>query len=422
MHGDAAFPGEGVVAETLNMSRLRGYRVGGTLHIIANNQVGFTTDPTDARSTHYASDLAKGFDIPIVHVTPTTRSVHSGGAARVAYRAKFGKDFLIDLVGYRRHGHNETDEPAFTQPSSTRDRGRIRRRARCGASASCARASSRRRCEGARRRDRSILDSIQSEQRTPSDELTSAPGHGGRSRPIRARVRRQPCRREQLRRAERAAARRGRQTSRRTRAREARFERRREAMGEAGGIDWGHAEALAFASLLAEGTSVRISRARTPSAERSRIGRRCCTTRTPARRTRRSQHLAGRDAERSRSTTARCPRRRCWASSTASAPRRGDALVLWEAQFGDFVNVAQPIIDQFIAAGPREVGAGLALVLLLPHGYEGAGPGALERAARAVPAVVRRGQHARRVSVDAGAVLPHPAPSGADGSRAVRWC
>jgi 2-oxoglutarate dehydrogenase E1 component len=118
VHGDAAFPGEGVVAETFNLSGLKGYSTGGTLHIIVNNQVGFTTDPIDARSTHYASDLAKGFEVPIVHVNADdaescVRVVQLG----IEYRAKFGKDFLIDLVGYRRHGHNETDEPAFTQPT-----------------------------------------------------------------------------------------------------------------------------------------------------------------------------------------------------------------------------------------------------------------------------------------------------------------
>ena len=117
MHGDASFPGEGVVPETLNMSLLRGYRVGGSLHIIGNNQVGFTTDPIDARSTHYASDLAKGFEIPIVHVNADDaeaciQAVRLG----IAYRQRFNKDFLIDLVGYRRHGHNEADQPAFTQP------------------------------------------------------------------------------------------------------------------------------------------------------------------------------------------------------------------------------------------------------------------------------------------------------------------
>ncbi|HMI44171.1 MAG TPA: thiamine pyrophosphate-dependent enzyme, partial [Gemmatimonadaceae bacterium] len=118
VHGDAAFPGEGVVAETLNLSGLTGFRTGGTLHIIVNNQVGFTTDPIDARSTHYASDLAKGFEVPIVHVNADDAEscVHVVRLA-IEYRAKFGKDFLIDVVGYRRHGHNETDEPSFTQPT-----------------------------------------------------------------------------------------------------------------------------------------------------------------------------------------------------------------------------------------------------------------------------------------------------------------
>jgi 2-oxoglutarate dehydrogenase E1 component len=118
VHGDAAFIGEGVVAETLNMYRLRGYRVGGTLHIITNNQVGFTTDPVDSRSTHYASDLAKGFDVPVVHVNgDDAEACLVAVRLGIAYRERFGKDFLVDLVGYRRWGHNETDEPAFTQPA-----------------------------------------------------------------------------------------------------------------------------------------------------------------------------------------------------------------------------------------------------------------------------------------------------------------
>src|ERR1700682_5881486 len=117
VHGDAAFPGEGVVAETFNLSGLEGFRTGGTLHIIVNNQVGFTTDPIDGRSTHYASDLAKGFEVPIIHVNADDAEscVHVTRLG-IEYRAKFGKDFLIDVVGYRRHGHNETDEPSFTQP------------------------------------------------------------------------------------------------------------------------------------------------------------------------------------------------------------------------------------------------------------------------------------------------------------------
>ena len=117
IHGDAAFPGEGVVAETFNLARLRAYRVGGTLHVIVNNQVGFTTDPADGRSTRFASDLAKGFEMPVIHVNgDDAEACVIAMRIAVAYRTKFGRDFLVDLVGYRRHGHNEGDEPAYTQP------------------------------------------------------------------------------------------------------------------------------------------------------------------------------------------------------------------------------------------------------------------------------------------------------------------
>ncbi len=120
VHGDAAFAGEGVVAETLNLSNLRAYRTGGTLHIIANNQVGFTTDPRDGRSTYYASDLAKGFEMPIVHVNgDDAESCVAAIALALEYRARYKKDFLIDVVGYRRWGHNEADEPTYTQPLQT---------------------------------------------------------------------------------------------------------------------------------------------------------------------------------------------------------------------------------------------------------------------------------------------------------------
>ncbi len=117
LHGDASFPAQGVVAETLNLQSLKGYRTGGTVHIIQNNQVGFTTDPQDARSTPYAADMAKGFNVPIVHVNAD--DVEASSAAirlAMAYRERWGRDIVIDLIGYRRYGHNETDEPAYTQP------------------------------------------------------------------------------------------------------------------------------------------------------------------------------------------------------------------------------------------------------------------------------------------------------------------
>ena len=117
LHGDAAFPGQGVVAETLNLQSLAGYSTGGTVHIITDNQVGFTTDPEDARSTPYASDLAKGFNVPIVHVNADdVEACIAAIRLSMAYRERWGRDVVIDLIGYRRYGHNETDEPAYTQP------------------------------------------------------------------------------------------------------------------------------------------------------------------------------------------------------------------------------------------------------------------------------------------------------------------
>src|SRR5207244_1304426 len=117
IHGDASFPAEGVVPETLNLQALDGYKVGGTIHLITNNQIGFTTDPDDARSTRWASDLAKGFDVPIVHVNADdVAACTSAVRLAFAFRQEFGHDVLIDLIGYRRFGHNEADEPAYTQP------------------------------------------------------------------------------------------------------------------------------------------------------------------------------------------------------------------------------------------------------------------------------------------------------------------
>ncbi len=374
IHGDAAFPGEGVVAETLNMSRLRAYRVGGTLHIITNNQVGFTTDPCDGRSTRYASDLAKGFEVPIVHVN----AEHADACVRVArlaveYRAKFAKDFLIDLVGYRRHGHNETDEPAFTQPALYNQiRAHPSTREVWG---------SRLVAEGVMTDEEvKALDAeMTAKFEAIQSSATPADGEGedqdvipeDESDDTVVTRDRQTLRADQLIALNEQLL--AWPQSIKPNAKLAKtLQRRREAMGEAGGIDWGHAETLAFASLVAEGTPVRITG---QDVERGTFSHRQSVLHdvdsgeayTPL------SHLP--------EATGKFEVANSPLSETAVlgfeygfSTVRPDALVLWEAQFGDFVNVAQPIIDQFMASDRAKWGQDSAVVLLLPHGYEGQGP------------------------------------------------
>ena len=372
IHGDAAFPGEGVVAETFNMSRLRGYRIGGTLHIIANNQVGFTTNPEDGRSTHYSSDLAKGFEVPIVHVNAedanTCLRVMQLG---VEYRAKYAKDFLVDLVGYRRHGHNETDEPAFTQPAMY---AQIRSH------------PSPREVWGKRLVDEGLLtveevDALDAEIAAKYEGIQSgaSASDGEKSEPgeiVKAEDE-SPTASADGPPAEKLVA-----LNEQLLAWPSSFtpnsklaktlRRRRETTGDAGGIDWGHAEALAFASLLVDGVMVRMSG---QDCERGTFSHRQAVlhdaetgeTYTPL------QHLPDAPGKfeiynSPLSETAVLGFE--YGFSTAMQ----NALVMWEAQFGDFVNVAQPIIDQFIVSDRAKWGQVSSLVLLLPHGYEGQGP------------------------------------------------
>ncbi|HEU4879509.1 MAG TPA: 2-oxoglutarate dehydrogenase E1 component, partial [Gemmatimonadaceae bacterium] len=372
IHGDAAFPGEGVVAETFNMSRLRGYRVGGTVHIIANNQVGFTTDPIDARSTHYSSDLAKGFEVPIVHVN----AEDANSCVRVAqlgleYRAKFGKDFLVDLIGYRRHGHNETDEPAFTQPAMyTQIRLHPSPREVWGQRLVEEGLLS---ADDVKALDAEIASNFEKIQSgtSASDGEISQPGEVVKPRdaaqpePVESpRAEQLVALNEQLLVWPESLKPSGKLAKT--------LRRRREAVGEAGGIDWGHAEALAFASLLTEGVSVRMSG---QDVERGTFSHRQAVlhdsetgeTYTPL------QHLP--DAK-GKLEIYNSPLSETavlgfeYGFSTATR----NSLVLWEAQFGDFVNVAQPIIDQFIVSDRAKWGQDSSVVLLLPHGYEGQGP------------------------------------------------
>ncbi len=372
IHGDAAFPGEGVVAETFNMSRLRGYRVGGTLHIIANNQVGFTTDPIDGRSTHYSSDLAKGFEVPIVHVNAEdANTCVRVMQLAVEYRAKFAKDFLVDLVGYRRHGHNETDEPAFTQPAMYTQ---IRlhptprevwgqRLVEEGVMSAEEVTALEAEITANFEHIRSGASSSDGEKSSPG-EVVKATDADGPSRAESPTAEKLVALNEQLL-AWPQAFKPNAKLSKTLR-------RRRETMGDAGGIDWGHAEVLAFASMLVQGTSVRMTG---QDIERGTFSHRQAVLHdaetgekyTPL------QHLPDSSAHfeifnSPLSETAVLGFE--YGFSTAME----NAVVLWEAQFGDFVNVAQPIIDQFIVSDRAKWGQVSSIVMLLPHGYEGQGP------------------------------------------------
>ncbi len=376
IHGDAAFPGEGVVAETLNISRLNGYRTGGTIHIIVNNQVGFTTDPEEARSTRYASDLAKGFEIPIMHVNgDDAEACLTAARIACAYRTRFGKDVLIDLVGYRRHGHNEGDEPTYTQPVLY---------AKIKEHPTVPQAFAKKLIENglieqtdAARFEKEAFDRYAEIHARFKASLLATERHA----PWPAEPPQSPATvttavpEERLEFINDALLSWPRDFSPVKRL-ATQLERRRDAFvetdGETGKVEWGHAEALAFGSLLLEGMSVRMTG---QDVERGTFSHR---------------HAVLHDAGDGRKYTplANLPGAKgafeiynsALSETAVLAFEYGfsnvatDTLVLWEAQFGDFVNVAQPIIDQFITADRAKWVTDSGVVLLLPHGYEGAGP------------------------------------------------
>ncbi len=372
IHGDGAFPGQGIVAETLNLSRLSGYSTGGTIHIIANNQIGFTTEPSDERSTLYASDLAKGFKIPIVHVNADD-PIACIETARLAaaYRHRFGKDFLIDLVGYRRHGHNEGDEPAFTQPTlyARIDKHPSLRElwARRLVSAGLVDENTPEQLVQAQLEHlQEIYSALKPEEQVPEPQTT--PAAPGTARRVKTAVKLETLRELnrsllQLPNGFQLHHRLKRILDRRTTALDAVDEP---------GVDWALAEQLAFASILADGTAIRMTG---EDVERGTFSHR---------------HAVLHDAE----TGARfVPLQTIPQANSAfeihnsplteaacvgfeygyniQAPER---LVIWEAQYGDFINTAQAIIDEFVVSGRAKWEQTPSLVMLLPHGYEGQGP------------------------------------------------
>jgi 2-oxoglutarate dehydrogenase E1 component len=371
IHGDASFAGQGVVAETFNLQALAGYSTGGTLHLIANNQVGFTTDPESGRSTRYSSDLAKGFDVPIVHVNADDpEAALAAIRLALAYRRRFGHDVVVDLVGYRRHGHNEQDEAAYTQPllaAAVAEHPTVREQfaARLVAEGVVTQ-------EQADELAAEVLARLKRAHETLKESFGSASAGLGESQlpaGIGAAVLtavgadRLRSLNEQLLRVPDGFAAHPKLVKQ--------LERRREALDE-GGIDWGQAEALAFATLLVEGIPIRVTGQDT---ERGTFSHRHSVLHdvstgaayVPM------QHLDGISAS-FEVYNSPLSEYACLGFEYGYSTSAPEALVLWEAQFGDFVNGAQIVIDQFISAGLAKWRETSRLTLLLPHGYEGNGP------------------------------------------------
>jgi len=377
VHGDAAFAGQGVVAETLNLSQLRGYRTGGTIHVIVNNQVGFTTPPSSARSSVYATDVAKTIQAPIFHVNgDDPESVVRVAQLAFQYRQRFNKDVVIDLICYRRRGHNEGDDPSMTQPRmynlieqkrSVRKlyvenlvgRGDITQD-----EADSALKDYQQRLERVfaetHEAQTSPLPVVGAGLETPSREV-----HHGRQAPDGTRISEQVLQR----------------------IGEAHLEipegftvhpklrsllEKRAKMAVNGDIDWGFAELAAFGSLLIEGVPVRLAG---QDSRRGTFVQRHAVF-----------HDRITDDEWTPLKNLSADQAKFWVYDSLLSEyaamgfeygysvERPDALVLWEAQFGDFVNGAQTMIDEFLSSSEQKWGQHSSLVLLLPHGYEGQGP------------------------------------------------
>jgi 2-oxoglutarate decarboxylase len=379
IHGDAAFSGQGVVAECFNMSQLRAYGCGGTLHLVVNNQIGFTAGPRDLRSTYYCTDIAKSVQAPILHANGDyPESVLRAVRIAVDYQREFGADAVVDMVCYRRWGHNEGDEPAYTQPvlySKIRKHptvyqtyaGLLRRRgdleeseldeikSRFEAELNAARQKA---LEQESSSELALDEVIDVTADDPLDYVASeSPGTGVPGEELVEIVDRcnempaghvvHPNLLRQLRRRERMV--RGEQ-----------------------GVDWGCAEALAFGALLREAVSIRISgqdSGRGTFSHRHAVIRDQVTEQDHVPLKRLARGGAEFDA-----WDSLLSEEAVLAFEYGYAVARSDALVIWEAQFGDFVNGAQIAIDQFISSGETKWGETSGVTLLLPHGYDGQGP------------------------------------------------
>jgi len=370
IHGDTAFPGQGIVAETLNLSRLAGYDTGGTIHIIANNQLGFTATPAESYSTSYASGLARGFKIPIVHVNADD-PVACLEAARLAweYRTRFRRDFLIDLIGYRRYGHNEGDEPSFTQPLTYRtiaEHPTVRTIwARTEAEQ---RQIAPERADELLKKHRAALeaayDSLKPEAQPPLPSPAPA-GIAGRTdtgvpldrlRALNEGLLAAPAGFAFHKKLDRARA------------------RRQAALADANAptVDWSAAEELALATVLADGIPIRLTG---EDVERGTFSQRHAVFHdvNSDKQLIPLQELAGARASFEVHNSPLSENAAVGFEFGYNVYEPG-CLVIWEAQYGDFLNGAQVILDQFVTSARAKWALTPSLVFLLPHGYEGQGP------------------------------------------------
>ncbi|MBK9119625.1 MAG: 2-oxoglutarate dehydrogenase E1 component [Phycisphaerales bacterium] len=380
IHGDAAFAGEGIVQETLNLSELRGYRTGGTLHVIVNNQLGFTTTPREGRSTQYATDVAKMLQSPIFHVNgENPEAVAQAIRLALDFRRTFRRDVVIDMYCYRKHGHNESDEPSFTQPllyrkiearSTVRD-GYLKHLLELGG-------VTRAEADQIAERRREFLEEELRGVRTEGLTVPARPSvlgriwssyTGGPDMGVPEVDTGIPPKQLTTLLGALAAVPDGFHLHPKLR----RFQRERQEMATGKRpLDWATGEALAFATLLAEGAPVRLSgqdSARGTFSQRHAIfyDNETGTPYTPL------EQVAP-DQAPFRVYNSPLSEMAVLGFDYGYSMAMPDALVLWEAQFGDFVNAAQVIIDQFIASAEDKWHSLNGLVLLLPHGLEGQGP------------------------------------------------
>ena len=379
MHGDAAFAGQGLVYETLAMSQLIGYRTGGTIHLIVNNQIGFTTVPAHAYSGLYCTDMAKSIQAPILHVNgDDPEAVMFCARMAAEYRMRFASDIVLDIVCYRRHGHNETDEPAFTQPVMYKAINATRPPARCTPKSWRPRARFRppRRKAMLDEFTKTLEDANSAAKSYKPNKADWLEGHWAGFTPVdqqEVELTEEPTAipTETLKQIGAALAQVPDDFNLNPKiARQ--LEAKQQAIDSGEGIDWATGEALAFGSLLLEGSRIRLSGEDT---QRGTFSQRHAVLIDQT-----NQHeytplnnIAPDQAkiEIYNSLLSEAGVLGFEYGYSLADPR---TLVLWEAQFGDFANGAQVIIDQFLASGETKWLRMSGLVLLLPHGYEGQGP------------------------------------------------